>query len=108
MSDYSSVVRDFAALGSRIYQTDPTKHYGSIGTIGKRPLEPGFIPPDCRPRFVSISYYPNESEIQVFERWLTEALRAKDVGRILEAYAPDRGNFIFDADSPHQSNGPGA
>jgi hypothetical protein len=63
LSDYSSVVRDFAALGSRIYQTDPTKHYGSIGTIVKRPLEPGFIPPDCRPRFVSISYYPNESEI---------------------------------------------
>ena len=63
MSDYAGVVRDFAALGSRIYQTDPTKHYRFIGTQAKRPLEPGYIPPHAPPRLVTISYYPNESEI---------------------------------------------
>ena len=49
--------------------------------------------------------HPNEGEIQVFERWLTDALRAKDVSRIMEAYAPDESLLIFEAHCRRQSMG---
>ena len=48
---------------------------------------------------------PHEGEIQIFERSLTDALRDKDAGRIMEAYAPDESLLLFDAHSSRQSIG---
>jgi hypothetical protein len=63
MSSYADVVSAFARLGATIYQTDPLEHYVSIGRDAKRPLEPGFIPTDKPARVVTVSFYPNESEL---------------------------------------------
>jgi hypothetical protein len=64
---YSEVVERFAALGAKIYQIDPVEHYSSIGGRASRPLEPGFIPPDAAARVVTVSYYPNASELNSAE-----------------------------------------
>jgi len=61
---YQPVVQRFAALGQRIIRTDPREHYTEIGRNAKRALEPGYIPIEKPPRVVTVSYYPNETELK--------------------------------------------
>jgi hypothetical protein len=64
MKTYDEVVAGFAALGSQIYKTDPRQHYKTaIGLTAKRPMEPGFIPPHQPAKIVTVSFYPNETEL---------------------------------------------
>jgi hypothetical protein len=92
VSSYSEIVERFARLGASIYQTDPLQHYVSIGRNAKRPLEPGFIPVEKPARVVTVSFYPNESELsspeyrasrQSFDAWG----RSGDVDTYKRAYA---------------------
>ena len=62
--DYAKQVERFAAEGAAIYKTAPGAHYTTeIARGAKRPMEPGFIPPDRPARIVTVSYYPNASEL---------------------------------------------
>jgi hypothetical protein len=63
MDDYESILERFAKLGSEIINTDPHKHYTTIGRNAKRPMEPGFIPIEEPARLMTVSYYPNETEL---------------------------------------------
>jgi hypothetical protein len=76
MKPYDEVVAEFAKMGSQIYKTDPKQHYKSaIGITAKRPMEPGFIPPYQPAKIVTVSFYPNETELPNHEyRVATESL----------------------------------
>jgi hypothetical protein len=63
-SAYAKIVEAFAILGSRIINIDRMAHYKHIGGLSKRKLEPGYIPVDSPPRVVTISFYPNETELE--------------------------------------------
>ena len=63
MTEYSSVVEQFAALGKSIMAIDPLTRYDSVAKNARRPLEPGFIPVDRPARVVTVTYYPNETEL---------------------------------------------
>jgi hypothetical protein len=82
---YATVVERFARAGAEIIGYDPRTRYQQIGRIAKRPLEPGFIPLDARPKVVTVSYYPNETELTSpefaasrasFERWARDGSRS--------------------------------
>lgn len=67
-SSYEEQVRSFAELGAKIYRLNPARHYKTgIGKTAKRPMEPGFIPIDKPAKVVTVSYYPNESELPTSE-----------------------------------------
>src|SRR4029077_6967782 len=63
MPAYADVVEQFAAHGKSVFAIDPRTRYESVGKSARRPLEPGFIPVDAPPRIVTVTYYPNETEL---------------------------------------------
>ena len=62
-ASYSKTVETFAELGAKIINLDRNTHYEFIGGLSKRPLEPGYIPIERPARIVTVSYYPNETEL---------------------------------------------
>lgn len=62
-SVYTEAVEKFAALGKSIISLDPRTRYESVARNAPRPLEPGFIPVESQPRIVTVTYYPNETEL---------------------------------------------
>jgi len=67
MSEYKTIVTKFAEHGAEIIRTDPSQHYDHIGRDAKRPMEPGFIPVEAQAKVVTVSYYPNETELRTPE-----------------------------------------
>jgi hypothetical protein len=74
----SEILEKFAAQGKSIIGLDPRARYEGVGKSARRPLEPGFIPVDAPARVVTVTYYPNESELpneafqsarKTFVRW---------------------------------------
>jgi hypothetical protein len=65
--DYAEIVTRFAADGAIIIRMNPRSRYHTIGRNAMRPLEPGFIPLRAPARVLTVSLYPNESEIETPE-----------------------------------------
>lgn len=64
MSEYQQIVKRFASEGAAMIREDIRQRYGGMAYESGRPLEPGFIPVDCRPRITFVTWYPNASDLK--------------------------------------------
>lgn len=63
--EYAEKVAAFVRTGAALIRADVRSRYRAIPPwSGKRPLEPGFIPPDLEARVTVISWYPNEGDLR--------------------------------------------
>ena len=85
---YADVVEAFAVLGKSIIALDAGTRYESIAKNARRPLEPGFIPVENPPRIVTVTYYPNETELpnETFQSARKSFVRWGETGSV-EDYA---------------------
>lgn len=64
MSEYQQIVKRFASDGAALIREDIGQRYGGMAYESGRPLEPGFIPVDRRPRITFVTWYPNASDLK--------------------------------------------
>jgi hypothetical protein len=62
---YEKCVEAFAAAGADLIAEPIAARYGDLVPVNpERPLEPGFVPPRCRPKIVAVSHYPNDGDLR--------------------------------------------